>query len=168
MEPPTTPDFLISQVRVQTMREETFFYVACAPTPMAGLDKELDRMMPQLEAARAAAGIAHIGAVVIRYYKVGEPDIADELHPYVMEAGVPVRAGTQAAGEAQVKTLPPYRCASLLSWGSLEHIGQAYETLMQAIKEAGLEQTGEGREWHYHFEGDASPNNVIGLHMGIR
>jgi effector-binding domain-containing protein len=162
MEPPTTPDFLITQMRVQTMREETFFCVACAPTPMAGLDKELDRMMPQLEAARAAAGIAHIGAVVIRYYKVDEPDI------YVMEAGVPVRAGTQAAVEAQVKTLPSYRCASLLSWGSLEHIGLAYETLVQAIQEAGLEQTGEGREWHYHFEGDASPNNVIGLHMGIR
>jgi effector-binding domain-containing protein len=161
MEPPTTPDFVISQMRVQTMREETFFCVACAPTPMTGLDKELDRMMPQLAAAKAAAGIAQLGPVVIRYYKVDEPDT------YVMEAGVPVRAGTPAAGEAQVKTLPPYPCASLLSWGSLEHIGQAYETLMQAIKEAGLEQTGEGREWHYHFEGDASPNNVIGLHMGI-
>jgi effector-binding domain-containing protein len=162
MEPPRTPDFLISQMRVQTMREETLFCVACAPTPMAGLDKALDRMMPQLEAARAAASITQGEPVVIRYYKVDEPDL------YVMEAGVPVKAGTQATGEAQVTTLPPYRCASLLSWGSLEHIGQAYETLMQAIKEAGLEQTGEGREWHYHFEGDASPNNVIGLHMGIR
>jgi len=158
----TTPEYLISQMRVQTMREETFFCVACPPTPMADLDKELDRMMPQLEAAKAAAGIAWLGPVVIRYFKSGEPDT------YIMEAGVPVRAGTQAAGEAQVKALSPYRCASLLSWGSLEHIGQAYETLMQAIKEAGLEQTGEGREWHYHFEGDASPNNVIGLHMGIR
>jgi hypothetical protein len=39
---------------------------------------------------------------------------------------------------------------------------------MQAIKAAGVEQTGEGREWHYHFEGDASPNNAIGLHMEIR
>ena len=162
MEPPTTPDLLISQMRVQTMREETFFYVACPPTPMANLDRELDRMMPQLEAAKAAGGIAHLGPVVIRYYKSGEPDT------YAMEAGVPVKPGTQAAGEAQVKTLPPYCCASLLYWGSLEHIGQAYETLMQAIQEAGLEQTGEGREWHYHFEGDASPNNVIGLHMGIR
>ncbi|HUT20604.1 MAG TPA: hypothetical protein VM366_15720, partial [Anaerolineae bacterium] len=79
-----------------------------------------------------------------------------------------VRVGTPAAGAAQVKTLPPYHCASLLYWGSLEHIGEAYEALSGAIKEAGLEQSGEGREWHYHFEGDASLNNVIGLHMGIR
>jgi effector-binding domain-containing protein len=85
-----------------------------------------------------------------------------------MEVGVPVKAETQPAGKAEVKTLPPFHCASLLYWGSLEHIGQAYEKLIQAIKEAGLERTGEGREWHYHFRGDASPDNVIGLHLEIR
>ena len=158
----TTPEFLIGQMRVQTMREETFFYVACAPTAMAGLDQELDLLIPKLEAAQAAAGIAHAGPVVIRYFGTGEPDT------WVMEVGVPVKTGTQAAGEAQVKTLPPFRCAALLYWGSLEHISEPYAKLMQAIQEAGLEQTGENREWHYHFEGDVSPNNVIGLHMGIR
>ena len=154
-------EFVISQMRVQTMREETLFYVASPPTAMNGLDRELDLMMPQLAAAKAQAGIAQVGPVVIRYFGTGEPDT------YVMEVGVPVRAGTPAAGAAQVQTLPPYRCASLLYWGSLEHVGQAFEALTQAIREAGLEQTGEGREWHYHFEGDASPNNVIGLHMQI-
>ena len=105
--------------------------------------------------------IAQVGPVIIRYYATGAPDT------WVLEVGVPVKAGTEAAGEAQVKTLPPFRCAALLYWGSLEHIVQAHETLMQAIREAGLEQTDENREWHYHFEGDVSPNNVIGLHMGI-
>jgi hypothetical protein len=160
MESPTTPEYLISQMRVQTMREETFFYVACPPTAMSGLDKELDLLMPKLQAARAEARVG--GPVIVRYFPAGTPDV------YLMEVGIPVSAGTPLAGEAQVKTLPPYHCASLLYWGSLEHMGQAYETLMQAIKAAGLEQTGEGREWHYHFEGDASPNNVIGLHMEIR
>ena len=156
------PGYLIGQMRVQTMREETFFHVTSQPTAMSGLDKELDLLMPQLEAAKAEAGIAQAGPVVIRYFPTGEADT------YVMEVGVPVTAGTPAAGAAQVKTLPPYHCASLLYWGSLEHIGEAYEALSGAIKEAGLEQSGEGREWYYHFEGDGSPNNVIGLHMGIR
>lgn len=162
MEAQATPEFVISQMRVQTMREQPFFYVVSRPTAMGGLDKELDLLMPKLEAAQAAADIAQVGPVVIRYFGSGDPDT------FVMEVGVPVKAGTQPAGKAQVKTLPLFRCASLLYWGSLEHIGQAYETLTQSIREAGLEQTGEGREWYYHFEGDASPNNVIGLHIEIR
>lgn len=162
MDLPTTLEFLIGEMRVQTMREETFFYVACPPTPMAGLDQELDALIHKLEAAQAAADIAQVGPVVTRYYWVGAPDI------YVMEVGVPVKPGTEAAGEAQVKTLPPFRCAALLYWGSLEHIGEPYTKLMQAIQEAGLEQTGDNREWYYHFEADTSPNNIIGLHIGIR
>jgi effector-binding domain-containing protein len=147
-------------MRVQMMREQPFFFAVSRPVPMDDLDKELDRLMPTLQAARAEAHVG--GPVIIRYFPTDTPST------YLMEVGFPVQAGTAPAGEAQVKTLPPYRCASLLHWGSLEHITQAYETLMQAIEAAGLERTGEGREWHYYFEGDTSPNNVIGLHMGIR
>ena len=148
-------------MRVLTMREETLFCIASSPTEMTGLDEELDRLMPQLEAAKDAAGLGLVGPVVIRYFPTGEPDT------YVMEVGVPVRAGTPAAGAAQVKTLPSFRCAALLHWGSLEHIGQAYETLFEAVKAASLEPGGEGREWYYHFEGDASPNNIIGLQLEV-
>ena len=158
----THAEYLIGQMRVQTLREQSFFYVACPPTAMARLDEELNRLMPLLETAQAEAHVGDGAPVILRYFPTGEPDI------YVMEVGIPVKAGVQPAGEAQVKTLPPYRCASLLYWGSLEHIGEAYGALTQAIKDAGLEQTGEGREWYYHFEGDASPNNVIGLHMEIQ
>jgi hypothetical protein len=162
METQTTPEFIISQMRVQTMREQPFFYVVSRPTMMSGLDEELDLLIPKLEAAQAEAHVGDGAPVIVRYFPADTPDV------YLMETGIPVKAGTAPAGEAQVKTLPLYRCASLLYWGSLAHIGQAYEALMQAMREAGLEQTGEGREWHYHFEGDASPNNVIGLHMEIR
>ena len=155
-------DYLISQMRVLTLREQPFFYVTCPPTPMHALDEELSRMMPRLEAAQEEAHITGDAPVIVRYFPTGEADL------YVMETGVPVKPGTQPTGKAQVKTLPPYRCAALLYWGSLEHIGEAYGALNQAIKDAGLEQTGEGQEWYYHFEGDASPNNVIGLHMEIR
>ena len=154
-------DFVIGQIRVQTMREETCFFVASQPVPMNKLDKEMDILMPKLQSAQAEAHVGDGAPVIIRWFPSETPDT------FLMEVGIPVRAGTQPAGEAQVKTLPPFHCASLLYWGSLTHIGQAYETLMQAIKEAGLEHVGEGREWHYHFEGDTSPNNVIGLHMEI-
>ena len=158
----TQADHHIGPMRVLTMREQPFFYVACPPTPMPALDEELNRLMPLLGAAQEEAHVTGDAPVIVRYFPTGEADL------YEMEAGVPVKPGTQPAGEAQVKTLPSYRCAALLYWGSLEHIGEAYGALNQAIKEAGLEQTGEGQEWYYHFEGDVSPNNVIGLHLEIR
>lgn len=158
----TQADHHISPTRVLTMREQPFFCVTCPPTPMHALDEELNRLMPLLEAAQTEAHVGDGAPVIVRYFPTGEADL------YVMEAGVPVKPGTQPAGEAQVKTLPSCRCAVLLHWGSLEHIGEAYGALNQAIQDAGLEQTGEGQEWYYHFEGDNSPNNVIGLHMKIR
>ncbi len=158
----TNTDCLIGQMRLQTMPEQPFFYVVCPPTAMTDLDKELDRLIPLLEAAQAEARVGDGAPVIIRYYPTGAPEM------YLMEVGVPVKVGTQPAGEAQVMTLPSYRCAALLYWGSLAHISEAYGELMQAIKDASLTQGPECREWYYHFEGDASPNNIIGLHMEIR
>lgn len=158
----TPADYHISPMRVLTVREQPFFYVACPPTPMAALDDKLEGLMPLLETAQAEAHVGDGAPVITRYYPTADPNI------YVMEVGVPVKPGTQPAGETQVKTLSSHRCAAVLYWGSLEHIGEAYGVLTQAIKHAGLEQTGEGQEWYYHFEGDSSPNNVIGLYMEIQ
>jgi len=79
-------------------------------------------------------------------------------YPSSLRRNLPRGAGEGAAGLSLRRT-------TLL--GSLAHIAEAYGALTEAIKEAGLSETGEGREWHYHFEGDTSPGNVLGLHMGI-
>ena len=108
MTPQKTPEFLIGQMRVQTLREQPFFYVVCPPTAMSALDEELNRLILLLEAAQVEAHVGDGAPVIIRYFPSGEPDI------YVMEVGIPVKAGMQSTGEAQVKTLPPCRCASPL------------------------------------------------------
>ena len=167
MNTPTTPEYLIGQMRILTMGEQPYFYVSNQPTLMSELDKDLDLLMPKLQVATVKAGISEAGPIVIRYYPVKNESGAGEPVLYVMEIGVPVKPETQPAGEALVKVLPAFRCAALLYWGSLAHIAEAYGALTEAIKEAGLSETGEGREWHYHFEGDTSPGNVLGLHMGI-
>jgi hypothetical protein len=92
----------------------------------------------------------------------GEPDM------FLMEVGIPVKPGTQPAGAAQIKTLPPYRCTALLLWGSLAHVVLAYETLQKAMQEAGLEPTGENQEWNYYFQSVESPHNLMGLYIGVR
>ncbi len=168
MESQATPTFLIGHMRVLTMPEMTFFHVINRPTALANLDRDLDTMMSSLDAARAQAGMAQAGPIVIRYYGVQTDTHGGDAELFLMEVGVPVQPGTPPAGEARVKVLPTYRCASLLLWGSLAHVEAAYATLMQSIKEAGLERTGEGREWYYWFEGDDSANNLLGICMGVR
>ena len=76
--------------------------------------------------------------------------------------------GTRAVGESQVVTLPPYRCAALLLWGSLAHIAEAYDVLRRGVTAAGLQPTGECREVNYLFESVDSPRNLMGLYMGVR
>ena len=162
MEVRANPEFVISQMRVQTMREITFFYVTNQPVSFTDLDKYFDPMLDSLYAAKAQANLGEVGPDIVRYHKVDETDL------WWMEVGIPVKAGTQAAGAAQVKTLPPYRCAGLLLWGSLAHIVPAYDALKKATQEAGLQHTGENREWVYYFESVESPHNLIGIYTGIK
>jgi len=168
MDSQATPEFLVGQMRLLTMREITFFYVTNQPTRFENLDRDLDSLLSSLYAAKAQANIAEAGPDITRYYKAGDNAQTGETDLFLMEVGIPVKPGTHPAGEAHVKTLPPYHCAGLLYWGSLVHIGQAYNALFQAIKEAGLTRTGECREWNYWFESVDSPNNLMGIFAEIR
>lgn len=164
MESQTMPEFFISPMRVQTLPEITFFYVTSPPIPFSDLDKYLDSLLESLYAAKAQAGLGETGPDITRYYKAGD----DESGLYLMEVGIPAKPEMQPAGAAQVKVLPPYRCASLLLWGSLLHIVEAYEALQKGIREAGLEHTGECQEWTYYFLGVESPHNLMGITMGVK
>ena len=154
-------DHQIGQVRVMTVPEERLFCVT-THAPMQELDNELERMMPLLEAAREKAGFVG-GPIVIRYFATEEEGI------WQMDVGVPVTPWdwVQPAGEAQIVDMPALRCGALLHWGGLQYIGESYGALNQGITAAGLQAKGEGREWHLHFAGDASDNNVILLQLEV-
>jgi effector-binding domain-containing protein len=162
MDTQVTQDFQISQVRMLDMPEIPFFYVTSQPIAFANLDQVLDPLLEGLYEARRLAPITEAGPDIVRYYPVG-----DESGLYFMEVGISVKPGTRPAGGAQVKTLPPYRCAGVLLWGSLAHVVQTYGALSQAMNEAGLQHTGEVRECTYSFESPDSPNNLMGIYMGI-
>ena len=155
-----SPDHAIGETRILTVREVRYFRVTVNAL-FDKLDEVLDPLIVKLEQAQAAAGIAALGPVIIRYYPTGEPSI------YRMDIGVPVKDDVAAAGDAEIEVLPSIRCAALLVWGSLAYIGDAYGALNKGIADAGLVNRGEGREWHLHFEGDASSNNVILLQLEV-
>ena len=143
-----------------TVPEVRYFRVT-VNAPFDKLDEALDPLIVELEQAQAAAGIAALGPVIVRYFQTGEPGM------YRMDIGVPVKADVTAAGDAEMEVLPSIRCGALLFWGSLAYIGDAYGALNKGIADAGLVNRGEGREWHLHFEGDTSANNVILLQLEV-
>ncbi len=157
----TVSDHLIGQVRVMTVPGERLFCVT-THAPMQKLDDELEQMMPLLETARKEAGFIG-GPIVIRYFATDEEGV------WQMDVGLPVTPWewVQPAGEAQIIDIPALHCGALLHWGGLQHIGDSYGALNQGIAAAGLEAKGEGREWHLHFAGDASDNNVILLQLEV-
>ncbi len=158
-----TPDHCIVPMRVLDMPAIHFFYVTNQPTAQSNLDRDLDLLLDSLYQAKAQANLTQVGPDIVRYYKVesGEPEL------YCMEVGMAVEANTPPAGAAQVKVLPAYRCAAVLLWGGLKYITEAYNVLMQSMKEAGLEHLGDTREVNYAFEAPFSPNNLMGIYMGI-
>jgi hypothetical protein len=165
MELEATPEFLIGPMRVLTMREMTFFHVASQPVPFVNLDQVLDPLLDSLYKARTEARITEAGPDIVRYYRTSTA--ADGTDLFLMEVGIPVKPGTPLSGKAQIKTLPPDPFAGLLLWGSLAHIVEAYTALSQAMKQAGLEHTGECQEWNYYFEAPDSPRNLMAIYMGI-
>jgi effector-binding domain-containing protein len=150
-------------MRVLELPAITFFYVSNQPTAKTNLDRDLDLLLESLYQAKPQANLTQVGPDITRYYQAegGEPD------QYWMEVGIAVEANTPPAGEARVKVLPAYRCAAVLLWGGLGNITEAYNVLMQSMKEAGLAHTGDTREINYAFEAPFSPNNLMGIYMGI-
>jgi hypothetical protein len=167
MQMPSWPDFEITSPRILTMPEMIYFHVTNQPTEFANLDRDLDILLADLYEAKKQANITEqAGPDIVRYYRASG-ESAPEL--FWMEVGIPAAPGTQPAGKALVKVLPPFDCAGLLMWGSLlAHVGPAYEKLTQAVEAGGLERTGENREWTYWFESVDSPNNLMGIFMGIQ
>lgn len=160
--PPAGPDHFFGELRVQTWRPFTYFYVGDT-APLADLDPLLDRLMAQLGAACDAAAVRPLGPVVLRYG--AQPERGAEV--WWLQAGCPVAPGTPASHGAAVCDLPAFHCAAMLYWGSLAHMGELHSRLTEGLRAQGLRAGAEGREWYLCFEGDASPNNVIMLQRGL-
>lgn len=152
------PDFIVGQMRVQTAATFDFFHVG-AQTTIPEADKTLDKLMAKLEGVVEGSDVAKDGPVVLVY--------SGTEQNFLLEAGYPVAAGTEAVGEAQVRQVEARRCASLLYWGSLAHFSKAHDALMRGMQEAGLRHGDDMREWYLHFEGDDSPNNIILLQHSL-
>jgi len=88
--------------------------------------------------------------------------------PFLLELGFRVPPETSPTGDVQVKRLAPFPCMPLLYSGGGQHVEGAYTRLINAIEQAGLKPTGEGREEYFYFDGPESPDNITYIAFGIQ
>jgi hypothetical protein len=80
---------------------------------------------------------------------------------YHVQAGYQVASGTPAAGEAQVREIPPALIAGVVSCGTFDSVWKSYAPLMDFMNKNGLIPLDEGwREYYLYNEGPDSMNNI--------
>ena len=167
---PETPGKLLEKptcftgpAAVQTFAEGTFFHLITKATH-ADLSTRMGQMVPQLQKALAASGLASLGPLHVVYHGMtGDPEKA-----FDMEVGVLVPKGTQASGGCQVRTLPAFTCATTVFTGSFAKIGKAYETLYPTLMTCGKIPLSESRQMVLFWENETSTNNMLLVQVGIQ
>ena len=87
--------------------------------------------------------------------------VPEQEKMYHMQAGFVVPPGTPAAGEAQVRDIPPALVASIVTCCNTHSVWQSYGPLMDYMNQNCLQPLEEGwREYSLYFEGPDSNNNI--------
>jgi len=158
-------EYAIGEMRVQTLTGFEFLYVSKEITHdqiPAAIGELVGKAMGAMKEANITRSELPTGSVICIYHdavKVGER--------FTLEAGFMVSAGTMPAGEAKVKTIEPWRCATVVYAGGISHLIEAITKLGQEVERAGLKSDGEYREYYVYWEGVESPNNITLMAFGI-
>jgi effector-binding domain-containing protein len=67
-----------------------------------------------------------------------------------------------------VRMAPEFRAATVIYTGPPAGVGEVYQKLIPAVKQMGLELTGEDREFTFYWDGVESPNNIILIQVGVK
>jgi effector-binding domain-containing protein len=154
---------LTGPAAIQTFAEGTFFHLTAQAT-QRNLGTRMKELVPQLQKALAASGLANLGPLHVVYHGMGvDPD-----KPFDLEVGVLVPKGTEAAGGGQVRTLPAFTCATTVFTGPFTMVGKVYETLYPALMACGKIPLPESRQMILFWESETSNNNMLLVQIGIQ
>lgn len=160
---PEHPTCLLGPAAIQTFAEGRFFHLKARVT-QAEIPGRMRELVPWLLKGLAEAKVGTLGPLQVVYHGLSQ----DPALAFDMEVGVLVPAGTPAAGEAQVRSLAAFTCATQTFTGSLNEVGRAYASIYPALLSAGRVPTGETRQMVLLYEGDASTNNMLLVQVGLK
>lgn len=155
----------IGPVAFQTHAGGTFVYVSSRVT-FAELPTQTPAMARRLARCLKAAGVQTFGPLLIIQKGVSQ----DPAQPFDQEVGVLVSKQVGTAGEAQIRPLAPFPCATTVVSGGYAGEGAqpAFQTLFRTALEQKRVPTGEIRELVLFWEDAGSPNNLMQLQVGLK
>src|SRR5207253_2906278 len=71
-------------------------------------------------------------------------------------------------GEIRLRTMAPITYVYVETETTFDKIGDAYQKAIPAVKQMGLEPSGEDREFTFYWEGFESPNNIVLIQVGVK
>lgn len=165
VQPQKAPACTIGPVAYQTFTEGAYFHLSARVT-LAEAPKSAALMARRLSKALQQAGLPPSFEPILIIQRGIDPDLTK---PFDQEVGVLVPKGTQPAGEARVRSLAAFPCATTVITGALAEGGKAaFETLFRAAMDQGRVPTGETRELMLFWEGEGSANNMMLAQIGLR
>jgi hypothetical protein len=159
------PASTVSPVAFQTYAEGTYFHLSARAT-YAELSTLTPALAKRLSAILKEAGLQTFGPILMIQRGTSE----DPTKPFDLEVGILAPKGTKPFGEAKVRTLPAFPCATTMASGDFggESGKAAFMAVFQAAGEQGRIPTGEFREMLFFWEGEGSANNLMQIQIGLQ
>lgn len=158
------PAVQIGDMQVRTMAAVTYAYVE-AETTFDKLGEAIGQAMPKIQKAVESKKVTPAGGFVLIYPKGAH---ADPGKTFAVQIGQIVADGGAGDGDVKVRKTEPFKCAAVVYNGPTTEQGRAWQSLLPAVKAAGLTPTGEEREYTLYWEGLESPNNVVYVLAGVK
>jgi len=153
------------EIRLRTMAPITYVYVE-TETGFDKIAEAIGEAMPKLTKA-AEDGKFRLTAPFVLVYPGGMAH-ANPDKPFKVQIGLKAEGEAAASGDVKVRTAPEFRAATVIFTGTPNGMGDCYQKLMPAIREMGLELSGEEREFTFYWEGFESPNNITLIQVGVK
>jgi effector-binding domain-containing protein len=155
----------VGELRLRNMAPITYVYVEMESS-FDKIGQSIQEAMPKITKA-AQDGKFRLTGPFIMTYPNGVAHMTPDK-PFKVQIGLKAEGEAAASGDAKVRTTEEFRAATTLYAGPPSGVGAAYEKLMPAIREMGLQLSGEVREFTFYWEGIDSPNNIVLIQVGVK
>jgi predicted transcriptional regulator YdeE len=160
---PPADESVISKMRVQEFKAQTYLF-AETQTTLAEIGPVVTDLMAKLHAAVKDGHVNVTGPAIFVYQGATQ----DMNKPFTLQVGFSVAPETKPVAEFNVRPLDKLKSATVLYSGPVAQVGAAYQQVFTDLFAAGLEPTGETREYYLYWEAPESPNNVELIQVGVK
>ena len=155
----------VGEIRLRTMAPITYVYIE-TETTFGKIADAIGEAMPKITQA-ATDGKFRLTAPFVLVYPDASAHLTPEK-PFKVHIGLKAEGEVKVAGDVKMRTTPEFRAAAVIFTGPPAGMGECYQKLIPAVKQMGLELSGEDREFTFYWEGIDSPNNITLVQVGVK